>query len=224
MQHDFVTLNDAQMSSLSDQFGLYYRIERVARLLAIYELIKQTLDCPGDIMEFGCWCGSNLLYMAKVLKVLQPHTIKKVYGFDSFEGLKTVCEKDNGFNKEFAGEYVGNEENLKSYIKLNMLEGVVCLVKGDATKTIREFEAKFNSLISLAYLDFDLYLPTKEALNFVNKRLSNNGLIVFDEAMLPEWEGESRAMLEFLDENSGKYETTHIPFARYPTVALKRIK
>jgi len=97
------------------------------------------------------------------------------------------------------------------------------LIKGDANKTIKIFEKKNpHILISLAYIDFDLYLPTKEALEFIDKRLSVGGLIVFDEAMTHEWQGEGKAMLEFLQEHEGKYETSIIPFVRQPTVFLKR--
>ena len=66
-----------------DQLGLYSGIQTIGKVLAVYELIKQTLTIPGNIFEFGCWKGSNLLLMAKILKLLQPNTIKEVYGFES---------------------------------------------------------------------------------------------------------------------------------------------
>jgi hypothetical protein len=207
---------------IADHFGLYSGIQTIGRGLAVYELIKQTLAIPGNVFEFGCWKGSNLLLMAKILKLLQPNTIKEVYGFDSFEGLQTISREDQ-LDKGVRGSYKGNEETLKNFIKLYGLEGWVRLIKGDANKTIKIFEKKNpHILISLAYIDFDLYLPTKEALRFIHKRLSVGGLIVFDEAMTHEWQGEGKAMLEFLQEHEGKYETGIIPFVRQPTVFLKR--
>ena len=75
-----------------DQFGLYAGVQTIGKSLAVYELLKMTNTIPGNILEFGCWKGSNLLLMTKILKLLQPNTIKEVYGFESFEGLKTFSE------------------------------------------------------------------------------------------------------------------------------------
>jgi hypothetical protein len=207
---------------IADHYGLYSGIQTIAKGLAVYELIKQTQTVPGSIFEFGCWKGSNLLLMAKIVALLQPNTIKEVYGFDSFEGLKTISKEDN-VDKNVIGRYQGNEETLRKFIGLYGLEEWVHLIKGDATKTIKKFEeSNPHILISLAYIDFDLFLPTKEALQFVHKRLSTGGLIVLDEAMTHEWRGEGKAMLDFLREHEGKYETSIIPFVRQPTVILKR--
>jgi hypothetical protein len=210
---------------IADQFGLYSGIQTIAKSLAVYELVKQTLDVPGNIVEFGCWKGSNLLLMAKVLKLLQPNTMKEVFAFDSFEGLQTFTKKDNVDGGKLRGAYKGNEKILREFIKLYEMEHWVHLIKGDATKTIKKFD-KENShmLISFAYIDFDLYTPTQEALKFLNKRLSVGGLIAFDEALLPEWEGEGRAMVEFLEENEGRYEPSIVKFTRQPTAVLKRIR
>lgn len=207
-----------------DQFGLYSGIQTIGKALAVYELIKQTLAIPGNIFEFGCWKGSNLLIMAKILKLLQPNTIKEVYGFDSFKGLQNFSKEDE-VGDSVKSLYRGNEEVLRKFITLYRMESWVHLIKGDATKTIKDFEKKNQHfLISLAYLDFDLYLPTCEALKFIHKRLPVGGLIVFDEAMTHEWKGEGKAMLEFLKENDGKYEVSIIPYVRQPTAILKRVR
>ena len=207
-----------------DQLGLYSGIQTIGKVLAVYELIKQTLTIPGNIFEFGCWKGSNLLLMAKILKLLQPNTIKEVYGFESFEGLQ-IFSKEDKINEAKRGLYQGNEEVLRKFIRLYGLESWVHLIKGDATKTIKDFdEENRHILISLAYLDFDLYSPTKEALKFIHNRLSVGSLGIFDEAMTHDWEGEGKAMLEFLKKNDGKYEASIIPFVRQPTVILKRCR
>jgi len=207
-----------------DQFGLYAGVQTIGKVLAAYELIKQVFTVPGNIFEFGCWKGNNLLIMAKILQLLQPNTIKEIYGFDSFEGLQSFSKEDE-IDSEARGRYCGNEENLRRFIKLYKMEDWVHLIVGDAMKTIKEFdEENDHFLISLAYIDFDLYEPTKEALKFIQKRISVGGIIVFDEAMMHEWKGEGRALLEFLEENDGKYETSMIPFVRQPTVILKKVR
>ena len=165
------------------------------------------------------------MFMAKVLKLLQPNTIKEVYAFDSFKGLQTFSKQDNVDGKTLRGAYKGNEKVLREFIKLYEMESYVQLVKGDANKTIKQFNKENpHMLFSFAYIDFDLYTPTKEALNFLNQRLAVGGLIAFDEALTHEWEGEGKAMVEFLQENEGKYQPHLIGFSRQPTAVIKRIR
>ena len=54
-------------------------------------------------------------------------------------------------------------------------------------------------LISLLYLDFDIYKPTVTALQTLLPRIPKGGIIAFDEAHNPDWPGETMAMLENLD-------------------------
>lgn len=206
-----------------DQFGLYAGAQTITKSIGIYEIIKKTLNVPGHILEFGSWNGSNLLLMAKLLSVIQPNTIKKVFGFDSFEGLKTFAKEDGKFGNN--GDYQGNREILEKFITLYGFENFVHLIVGDALKTIDEFKKKNRHiLISLAYIDFDLYEPCKKALNFVHNQLSVGGYIVFDEAYTEEWPGEGIAMNEFLEQNQGHYQPEIVPFVRQPTVLLKKVK
>ena len=56
------------------------------------------------------------------------------------------------------------------------------LVKGDAAKTIPEyFNRHPETLVSLAVLDFDIYEPTKIALEAIRPRLFKGSVLVFDE-------------------------------------------
>ena len=77
------TITFESLFEIADQFGLYSGAHTIGRSLAIYEAFKSVANVPGDIFEFGCRKGSNLLFMAKLLTLLQPHSIRHVYGFDS---------------------------------------------------------------------------------------------------------------------------------------------
>src|SRR3989344_8989030 len=76
-----------ELWSVVDQWPLYCGVSHLARSLAIYEIFKQVLEVPGHIVEFGSWKGSNLLFMTKLLRLLAPQSDKRVYCFDSFQGL-----------------------------------------------------------------------------------------------------------------------------------------
>jgi hypothetical protein len=208
-----------------DQFGLYSGAHTIGRSLFVYDILKQTLDVPGNIVEFGSWKGSNLLFMAKVLNLLQPNSIKQIYSFDSFEGLQTFSDKDGDIANVFTSSYKGNEAILREFLSLYDMNSWVHLVIGDAMKTIDAFQKKNeHMMISMAYIDFDLYDPCKKALEFTDERLSVGGIIAMDEALMEEWPGEGIALREFLRDRKGCYQMFSNPITRQPTVYLKKIK
>lgn len=207
-----------------DHFGLYAGAQTIASKIVAYEMLRQTLDIPGHIVEFGVWNGSTLLFVAKLLGLLRPSTAKLLFGFDNFSGLPPPHPSDGAGASALVGRYKGNEEILRSAIALFGLEGWVHLVKGDALETIPAFEKAFpDVLVSLAWIDFDLYEPCKAALKFLSSRIAKGGIIVFDEAILLQWPGETIAMREFLEESgSGRFRLVANTIGRQPTVCLVR--
>ena len=74
------------------------------------------------------------------------------------------------------------------------------LVKGDATKTIPEYvESHPELIISLLYLDFDIYEPTRIALEYLLPLVPKGGVIGFDELNQKKWQGETIALKEVLN-------------------------
>jgi SAM-dependent methyltransferase len=214
--------------AIIDQFPLYAGTLTLARTIAICDLFRSTLEVPGDIVEFGCWEGANLLFLAKLLSVFSPGSPKKVYGFDSFEGLQTFSDEDqlrDGARVALAGKYKGVRSTIDRIIELHALRDVVTLVIGDACVTVPEFfDARPGALVSFAFCDFDLYRPTIIALNTLHSAMSAGGLIVLDQANCGAWAGEDRALEEFLGVYSDAYTREAIPHTRQPTVALRRLR
>ena len=99
------------------------------------------------------------------------------------------------------------------------------MIVGDACQTIDDFaKSRKEVLCSFAYLDFDLYEPSKHALKFLDDVLTVNGIIVFDQAGTQNWPGETIAMKEFLNYSSHEFQMLTNPISRQPTIALKRLK
>jgi hypothetical protein len=204
-----------------DQFGLYAGAQTIGRSLFTYEIIKRTIKIPGHIVEFGVWKGSNLLFMTKVLKLLQPSTYKLVFGFDNFKGLPNPVVIDGAFAKDCIGKYRGDEKILRHAIKLYELDEWCHLIVGNAVQTIKQFEkTKPEVLVSLAWIDFDIYEPCVVALDFLSRRLAVGGLIVFDEGISHLWPGETTAMLEFLNKSGGTYKMESNTISRQPTMMI----
>jgi hypothetical protein len=207
-----------------DQFGLYAGAQTIATKIVAYEILKRTIDVPGHVMEFGVWHGSNLLLMAKLLRLLQPSTTKLVFGFDNFSGLPNAHELDGKDAAAAAGRYKGNEETLRAAIDLYELQEWVHLIKGDATQTIPAFERAFPEvLVSLAWIDFDLYEPCYAALKFLRSRIAIGGIIVFDEAISAAWPGETIALTQFLEETpNAHFRMVANTLCRQPVMYLVR--
>ena len=73
-------------------------------------------------------------------------------------------------------------------------------VKGDFCESgPRWLKDNPHVLIALLYLDFDLYEPTKKALELFLPRMPKGSILAFDEINNPEWPGETVAMLECLN-------------------------
>jgi len=219
-------LGRMEIFEVVDHFGLYSGTQTIGRFLFIYELMKEAIGIPGDIVEFGCWKGSNLLFMAKVMSLLQPNSIKQVYGFDSFEGLQTFTDED-GENARVKNQdrYKGDEDVIRRCLKTYEMESWVSLIIGNALDTIDVFEAENEHvMLSLSYIDFDLYAPSLKALEFSHRNLSIGGYIVLDDALISEWKGESKALKEFLANHEGSYKMISNNISRQPTVVLKKLK
>ena len=152
---------------------------------------------------------------AKLSSALEPYGLhRKIIGFDTFEGFPDTHEKDaSGFSKTENNElktggfkshdsiYDELVECIEEYDNNRYLEQFpkVELVKGDALQTIPEYlKENQHLLISLLFLDFDLYEPTRVALENFLPRIPKGGIIAFDEINNKFWPGETVAMVEKL--------------------------
>ena len=213
-----------ELYDLIDHYSLYAGIHTLGNKLWTFEMLKATTNIPGDVAEFGCWKGSNLMFLAKMLTLLEPSSSKRVFGFDNFSGLPESVHEDGAFAASQVGKYCGNEAVLREAITLFELNERVELIVGDALETVPKFhEENPHSVLSFAYIDFDLYEPTKCALAYIDDAISVGGIIVFDEACTKEWPGETLAMKEFLGKTDKKFEMISNSFSLQPTVALKRV-
>ncbi|HAM35968.1 MAG TPA: dTDP-6-deoxy-L-hexose 3-O-methyltransferase [Elusimicrobia bacterium] len=184
----------------------YFRRKTMTRLLALYEIFKQILDVKGSIIECGIHRGFGLMSWAQFSAVLEPANLtRRIYGFDSFEGFTQVHQHDKNtrLNPKRGGLRADCHQELTQLIKVydsdRFLGHVdkVHMIKGDATKTIPDFLSKNRHLmVSLLFLDFDLYEPTKVAIQQFLPRMPKGAVLAFDELDNPIWPGETQAALE----------------------------
>lgn len=204
-------------------FTKYVRRHELARFIVQYELFKRISNVKGSIVECGVHHGSGVMAWAKLSEILEPYNyLRKIYGFDTFTGFPSVTDVDAKSNQDVArvgylnpdydviselGECISdfNQTRLLNY------QDKIALVQGDAIETIPRFLSQNpHALISLLYLDFDLYEPTLLALREFLPRMPLGAVIAFDELNDPKWPGETAALLDALDIN--RYRLESLPF------------
>lgn len=209
--------------------GLYLTSKNLSRLLFFYEIYKKILNHHGIIMEFGVRWGQNLSLMAALRGILEPfNRHRKIVGFDTFCGFVGYSEKDGNKNKSSDGSFsVTNayEDYLSKILKyqddLNPMNQIKRfeLIKGDAIETIPQyFKDHPETIVSLAILDFDIYKPTKVALDYVKSRLPKGSIIVFDELCDDIFPGETLAVEEIFGINN--LEIQRMPMTARVSYAL----
>ena len=189
-----------------ENFPKYVRRQHLKRFLAMYEIFKLALPVKGSVIECGVFKGFSVMAWAKLSTILEPENLtRRIYGFDTFEGFPSVGDKDtNVVAMPEKGELSGNSydellELIEEYDKDRFLGHIdkVHLFRGDATQTIPKFVADHPHLVvSLLYLDFDLYEPTLVALNNFLPRMPRGAILAFDELDNPQWPGETLAAIE----------------------------
>jgi len=210
-------------------FPKYVRRQNLTRFLVLYEIFKKVLNIKGSIVECGVNQGYGVMSWAKFSAIMEPVNLtRRIYGFDTFEGFPGVSDKDmsNSSNHVKVGDLAAD-----TYDELNNLAKIydstrflghipkVKLIKGDAVKTIPKFiDEHPHLLVSLLYLDFDLYEPTKAALEYFIPRMPKGAVIAFDELDNPLWPGETQAMLELCQDYNLRIE--RLPYDPYVGYAV----
>ncbi|MEV6342700.1 TylF/MycF/NovP-related O-methyltransferase [Actinoplanes sp. NPDC051851] len=184
----------------------YARRAQVTRFAALYELFKLALPVKGSIVECGVFRGSSFMTFAQLSAALEPTNLtRRIYGFDSFGGFPSVGDADR---PESTGARPGDLA-AESYDELTRLLEIYDtdrflghlrkaeLIRGDVTQTIPQFVAERPHLvISLLFLDLDLYEPTAAALRHLLPRMPRGAVLAFDELDNPLWPGETAAVLD----------------------------
>ncbi len=212
-----------------DSFPKWIKRQGMTRLLAQYEVFKRVLNVKGSVVECGVHRGAGLMSWAQMSAVLEPNNLtRRIYGFDTFDGFPSVSENDRGPSSKHVREgdlrsnsYEELQELIQIYDSNRFLGHVpkVKLVKGDATKSIPAFvEENRHLVISLLFLDFDLYEPTRVALQHLFPRVPKGGIVAFDELDNPLWPGETSALLDHL--GIGRLKLERVDFDPYIAFAV----
>jgi len=161
---------------------LFINSKAMSRILFMDHIYKQIVDVMGVVMDFGTRWGPNLAQFAALRGIYEPfNRHRKIIGFDTFEGFPKLDPQDGSSEMMEVG-HLAVTEGYSAYLEkvMNHIEHdnpsnhikkfEIC--SGDATSTLPEYlERNPETIVSLAYFDFDIYAPTKVCLDAIKPRL-----------------------------------------------------
>lgn len=174
-------------------------------LLFTYNAANMQADTRGCYVECGVAAGAQIIAMADAA----PR--KKIYAFDSFQGIPLPSNRDNQYPGirfiseaeqktlpnpgeqilESSGATVVSEETFWEHIeKSGVFKDNIITVPG----WFEETTPKFKEPIALLRLDGDLYNSTKVCLENLYPLVVPGGMVIIDDFALP---GCSAAVREF---------------------------
>jgi len=180
------------------------------RLNNVYELVDkiEKMGKKGVVVECGVWKGGCVAIMAYVLKKYNSN--RKIWAFDSFEGLPEPTPSDGRKAKSYAtgsntgklvsiNDCVASIEDVKEvFKKLDLSQKNLVIKKGWFQETLPQAKKAIGK-ITLLRLDGDWYQSTKVCLDSFYNKVISGGYIILDD--YHHWEGCRKAVDEFMKEN-----------------------
>ena len=206
-------INSIDLRQFIDDPFLFMRRQRFTDYLTRIKLFEKIKNVKGSIVECGVYKGGSLMLYYHLSSVLEPYASnRKIYGFDTFQGFRSISEKDDkSLNEEIFSE--ADYQIINKAIEVQDLNRAAShiskckLIRGNAVETIPEFKKQHPELIiALLYLDFDIYEPTKVALEQFLPLVPKGGIVAFDELNVRKFMGETKAVKEILNLNEVKLE------------------
>ncbi len=192
---------------LLSNLGLFINRQSLSRILFMHELYSKIVGVHGIVVEFGVRWGQNLALFESFRGMYEPFNHnRKIVGFDTFEGFPSVDPKDGNAPIARTGAYgvtAGYETFLEQVLAYHEQESPLQhirrfeIVKGDASESIEAYlERNPETIVALAYFDFDIYQPTKRCLDAIKPHLTKGSVLGFDELNYHAYPGETLALRE----------------------------
>lgn len=200
----------------------HYTMSGYKRLSNVYELSEKIEEkrLEGSFVECGVWRGGCSAIMAYVAK--KYHSNRKVWLFDSFEGLPEPTLEDGSIARSYSDnrisgklqtidKCVGTLEDVKEifFHILSIDPNNVVIQKGWFQNTLPKSKDKIGK-ISILRLDGDWYESTKICLDNLYDNVIIGGYIIIDD--YGHWEGAKKALEEFFVKQNIKPDLVKIDY------------
>ena len=208
-------------------FNLQMDRERLSKFLIHYEIFKKIIKIDGDIVECGIFKGTSFVRLAMFRDLFKKKS--KLAGFDFFGDIYPDTSFENerkhrAYWIKTAGHSSISKKQLENIFKKKKIKNFK-LIKGDVLKTIPDYVKKNKNLkISLLNIDLAFVEPTKCAIDYLYKKVSKNGIILFDNYGGTGkdgtfYKGETKVVEDFLRKYKKKIK--HFDFFERPAYVIK---
>lgn len=210
---DELEVNQPSYVEVIKTFPVYVGYVAFARMLALYELYKKTVELSGHIAEVGTSRGTTLHFVGKLIKIFEPLSNTQVHGFDWFQGM-VPGKNDNSV--EF-GRWVGEYERLVNLTKAQGLDDVIVIHKMDVSLELEKFMIQNPFMrFKFVFLDCGIESVLKASLPLFWDRLVPGGVLLMDHYN----HGVSPSESQLVDQITESAKIMQVPFARQPTAYI----
>lgn len=175
---------------------------RMAKLLAQYELYKEIIRLPGAVVETGVFKATTLIRLASFRHFFETAAARPIYAFDAFGSFPQApftLPEDVAYASHYDESFgIGlSRKACMSILQAKGLDENVHLVEGDITQTMPTFFSKYPHVqLAFVHVDVESYEATQVVLAQCWPRLVNGGIMALDDHNNLET-GAPRAIIEF---------------------------
>lgn len=159
----------------------------------LLELLKNTENAAGDVVELGCYRGDTSLLLQRFLEKTPGFQEKHLWLYDSFEGLPEKTKEDSsvaGDNFKAGELLVTKREVIERFKKAGLK---VPRIRKNFFENLNK-DQDLPTKISFAFLDGDLYQSIKTSLSLIWDKLSEDAIVVVHDYNNPKLPGVSKAL------------------------------
>ncbi len=145
------------------------------RLYTFWEAIENIESIDGDVIEVGSWKGGVSFLMAE--KISSKNINKTVFAYDTFHGVVKSGIHDNYYKNNEHDEATLDEFNINiDKFKTSNLEVFSGIYPDSFIDNIDE-----KTKYCLAHIDVDTFQSAYDSFKYIWKKLSKNGIVIFDD-------------------------------------------
>jgi hypothetical protein len=178
-----------------EHFPCFAGTKTLARFIAFHRCFEETLGLAGHIAEVGVFRGAVSMYLAKMSLLYEPHTTTQVHAFDWFREPTT---EDLALNPD-AYRYYEPFDRIREMIGVQGLQRYLLLHRINVLSELAGFfEENSHLQFRLVFLDAGDYDIVVNAIREFWPRLTNGGIMIFDQFNHEVAPGETRAIRDML--------------------------
>ena len=178
-------------SILSETKGKKFIMLADGQIDYILKNLASVIDKPGDVVELGCNVGVTSSYLQRFIKAAGVD--KKLYVYDSFEGLPPKTDEDGATPCEAGASAVSIEQFKKTFADAGVELPIINQgFFGDIS------DDKYPAQVCFAFFDGDFYGSIMDSFKKVYHKMVPGGIILIHDYEYAPFPGVKKACDDFL--------------------------